>query len=185
LSRLSCLTDVDNQQEIPMTRNVNIGTGVAVSMIAAASLIVGSKAWAATSSAVTTDTATSAPAQPGSRYFGHSGPQGPFLHIVHQLDLTSDQQQNIRNLLDNARQQRRAQMSSGHEDFAALLNPGDPNHAMALQTAESNAVNRIRERADLEQQIYALLTPAQQAKLPTILAEMQARMRQRREAHTG
>jgi Spy/CpxP family protein refolding chaperone len=54
-----------------------------------------------------------------------------------------------------------------------LANPGDPGHQAAVQAAKARAAERIDHFSEVQQQVYALLTPAQQAKLPQVLAEVQ------------
>jgi Spy/CpxP family protein refolding chaperone len=55
-----------------------------------------------------------------------------------------------------------------------LANPGDPNYVSAVTAAKAAATNRIQQRSDLQVQIYGLLTPEQQGKLPQVLADMKA-----------
>jgi Spy/CpxP family protein refolding chaperone len=52
---------------------------------------------------------------------------------------------------------------------------------VAVQTAKTNAANRVQRRSELYVQIYALLTPEQKAALPAILASEDAKMQQRLE----
>ena len=104
---------------------------------------------------------------------------GPFLHAIHQLNLTAEQQTTIHGYLETARQQNRTNMPS-QPNIEALANPGDPNYASAIATAKNLAATRIQQHSDLQVQIYGLLTPAQQSKLPQVLAEMKAQQQQRR-----
>jgi Spy/CpxP family protein refolding chaperone len=60
-----------------------------------------------------------------------------------------------------------------------LANPGDPGYTDAVEAAKTNAQDLVQRRSDLHVQIYAVLTPEQQAKLPAVLANMEAKMQQR------
>jgi Spy/CpxP family protein refolding chaperone len=96
---------------------------------------------------------------------------GPFLQAIHQLNLSANQQSTIHGYLETARQQ----MHSGADarmNIETLANPGDPNYVSAVAAAKASAASRIQQRSDLQVQIYGLLTPEQQAKLPQVLTEM-------------
>ena len=103
------------------------------------------------------------------------GPEGGMLHVLHQLNLDDSQKQQVDAITSNARAQRRSQAAPDSSDMVALGNPGDPNHAAAVAAAKVRAAQRIQNWSDVQQQIYAVLTPAQQAQLPQLLAEMQTR----------
>jgi Spy/CpxP family protein refolding chaperone len=104
---------------------------------------------------------------------------GPFLHAIHQLNLTAEQQSTIHGYLDTARQQVNAS-AAARMNTDVLANPGDPNYVAAVAAAKVTAANRIQQRSDLQVQIYGLLTPEQQAKLPQVLADMKAQHAQHR-----
>lgn len=110
----------------------------------------------------------------------NKGMMGPFLMAVHKLDLTAQQHQSIRSLLDGAHQARKAQMQNMGENLVVLGNPGDPGYPAAIQSAKDKAANMIQQRSDLDTQIYAVLTADQKAKLPTVLADMQSKLAQRK-----
>jgi len=103
------------------------------------------------------------------------GPEGGMLHVLHQLNLDNAQKQQVEAITGKARAQWRSQAASDSSDMVALGNPGDPNHAAAVAAAKLRAAQHIQNLSDLEQQIYAVLTPAQQAQLPQLLSEMQNR----------
>jgi len=103
---------------------------------------------------------------------------GAFLHAIRQLNLTADQQTTIRGYMETARQQIRTQAAQPHVE--AMSNPGDPNYLSAIAAAKNAATARIQQRSDLQVQIYGLLTPEQQGKLPQVLSEMKAQQQQRR-----
>lgn len=97
----------------------------------------------------------------------------PLRAALRQLDLTDAQKQSARSILEGAREQAKAQRQAAPTDLVALGNPADPNHAAAVAAAKTRADARIQQMSDVQQQLYALLTPAQQAKLPALLAELQ------------
>ena len=104
---------------------------------------------------------------------------GGLLHALHQLNLTPAQQQSVHTILTAAHSQFAAERKAGGApDFAALSNPGDPNYAAAKQDLQTRMANRIQEQTQTEQAIYKVLTPEQQQQLPTILANMKAKMAQ-------
>jgi Spy/CpxP family protein refolding chaperone len=107
---------------------------------------------------------------------------GMTLRATKQLNLTADQQASIKTILTTARTQAKAAHASGEApvDMAVLGNPGDPNYATALQSAKTLAATHIQNESELQSQIYNVLTPAQKAQLPTVLASMKAQAQQRR-----
>jgi Spy/CpxP family protein refolding chaperone len=111
------------------------------------------------------------------------GPRGGMLHVLHQLNLDDAQKQQVHAITSSARTQWRSQNALDAGDLVALGNPGDPNHAAALAAAKARAAQRIENWSDVQQQIYAVLTPAQQAQLPQLLSEMQNRHSGRHDAH--
>ncbi len=121
-----------------------------------------------------------APAVQGPHWHRHGGMLvGVMLRAAHHLDLTPEQQASIKTILGNARAQHQ---SAGvpRVDLAALANPGDPNHAAAIESARAAAAARFQSELDVQQQIYDVLTAEQKAKLPQVLAEMQSKARERR-----
>ena len=111
------------------------------------------------------------------------GPAGGMLQVLRELNLSDMQKQQVHALLGTAREQWQAQSPSAVNDLPALGNPGDPNHAAAVQAAQTRAAQRIQHWSDVEQQIYGILTPAQQAQLPQLLAQWQSQALARRNAH--
>ena len=104
---------------------------------------------------------------------------GMMMHVLHQLNLTDAQKQSVHSILANARTQAQAQRkNAGPPNFAALANPGDPNHAAALQDFQSRMAARIQARDQIQQQIYGVLTADQKSQFAAILAAKQARMAQ-------
>jgi periplasmic protein CpxP/Spy len=112
---------------------------------------------------------------------------GVTLHAIRQLNLTADQQAQIKSLLSAARS--RNQSSRTPPDIAVLGNPGDPNYAAALQTAKNMAAARWQQQIELQGQIYNVLTSEQKGQLPQVLATMKAKAQSRRaswlQKHSG
>jgi protein CpxP len=165
-----------------MKLNRNVGLLVlAVASIGSAAGV----AYAQTAAAPTTTTTTTAPAHGGHKWHGHHGGGflvGMTLHATKQLNLTADQQASIKTILSTARTQAKAAHAAGQSpvDMTVLANPGDPNYATALQSAKSLAATRIQNESELQSQIYNVLTAAQKAQLPAVLATMKAQAQQRR-----
>jgi protein CpxP len=139
----------------------------------------------AQSTAPATTTTTTAPEHGDHMWHRHHGGGslvGMTLRATKQLNLTADQQASIKTILTTARAQAKAARASGQApvDMAVLGNPGDPNYATALQSAKTLAGTRIQNESELQGQIYNLLTAAQKAQLPTVLATMKAQAQQRR-----
>ena len=142
-------------------------------------------AYAQTATAPAAATTATAPAHGGHKWHGHHGGGflvGMTLRATKQLNLTADQQASIKTILTTARAQAKAARASGPApvDMAVLGNPGDPNYATALQSAKTLAGTRIQNESELQGQIYNVLTAAQKAQLPTVLATMKAQAQQRR-----
>jgi protein CpxP len=165
-----------------MKLNRNVGLLVlAVASIGSAAGV----AYAQTAAAPATTTTTTAPAHGGHKWHGHHGGGflvGMTLHATKKLNLTADQQASIKTILTTARTQAKAAHAAGQSpvDMTALANPGDPNYATALQSAKSLAATRIQNESELQSQIYNVLTAAQKAQLPAVLATMKAQAQQRR-----
>jgi Spy/CpxP family protein refolding chaperone len=163
---------------------LNRNVGLLVLAVAGIGSAVG-VANAQSTTAPATTTTTTAPAHGGHKWHGHRGGGflvGMTLHATKQLNLTADQQASIKTILTTARAQAKAAHAAGQSpvDMAVLANPGDPNYATALQSAKSVAATRIQNESELQSQIYNVLTPAQKAQLPTVLATMKAQAQQRR-----
>ena len=105
----------------------------------------------------------------------------PFMAALRQLNLTDAQHKSVESLLDGAKQQNEASMAAERNSLAALGNPGDAQYATAVQAAKTLAATRIQRRADLETQIYNLLTAEQKAQLPQALANVKTKFMERRE----
>jgi len=148
--------------------------------------------------ATTSDSSTAAPSAQdshggynGEHGWGHRRDRGHFhrarrAHFLlggalRRLNLTADQRDQVHQILRTARSQSASLRQSVGQNFAALHNPGDPNYAAALQAAQTRASNLVAQRSQIDKQIYGVLTPAQKAQLPQVLASIQTRIQQ----HTG
>jgi protein CpxP len=136
--------------------------------------------YAQTTSSSSSTTATPPAATLGRGHWHHHGMRGGImLHLLHQLNLTDAQKQSVHSILANARSQAEAQRkNAGVPNFAALANPGDPNHAAALQDFQTRLAARIQARDQIQQQVYGVLTADQKSQLASILAAKQAKMAQ-------
>jgi periplasmic protein CpxP/Spy len=110
----------------------------------------------------------------------HGGMMGGFMmHALHQLNLSDAQKQSVHGILASARTQAQAQrQATGAPNFSALANPGDPNHAAALQEMQTRMTARIQAREAVQQQIYGVLTASQKTQLASIIASKQAKWAQ-------
>jgi Spy/CpxP family protein refolding chaperone len=104
------------------------------------------------------------------------------LQVLRELNLSEAQKEQIRTITSNARAQWRSQSAPELGDLPALGNPADPNHAAAVQAAQARAAQRIQNWSEVEQQVYAVLSPAQQAQLPQLLVDLQSKLAARRDA---
>jgi periplasmic protein CpxP/Spy len=160
-----------------------------VGLLVLAMASIGTAAGVASAQTTTpsTTTTTTAPAT-GHKWHGHH--HGGFmlgmtLRATKQLNLTADQQASIKTILTTARAQAKAAHAAAGTstvDMSVLANPGDANYATALQTAKTASATRIQNESEIQGQIYNVLTAAQKAQLPTVLASMKAQAEARRAA---
>jgi Spy/CpxP family protein refolding chaperone len=102
----------------------------------------------------------------------------PFLMAVHQLNLTDEQRQQIKDIVKRSEDQEKADWSQHKGELKELMNPGDPNYAGAVKAAEDAAVAHIEKRSQDNLAIYNLLTAEQKAKLPQVIEQMRQRMQE-------
>lgn len=105
------------------------------------------------------------------------------MHVLKQLNLTPEQQTQIRSIFAAAKpqfQELRTSMHSNHEALAAAA-PTDADYPALLATEKANAGKRIDEASAVKTQIYAVLTPAQVKQIPQILAADKAKWQQRQQ----
>jgi Spy/CpxP family protein refolding chaperone len=134
-------------------------------------------------------TASSAPTSAPPGHHGHHGHfrgfgggrfVGTLLRATKQLNLTADQQANIKNILKSARSNFRPGTHGSQPGITVLGNPAHPDFAGAVQSAQAAASGRIQKESALAGQIYAQLTTTQQQQLPAVLAAIQAQQQARR-----
>jgi len=106
---------------------------------------------------------------------GHGGPG--LLGNLRELDLTETQREQIRTIMEAARDQWRKPEGAGPgtNPMAALENPGDPGYAAALQAAKQRAGERIQAMSDLQTKVYNVLTAQQKSAYAKLLADKKSR----------
>jgi len=123
---------------------------------------------------------------------GMEGGRG--LMLARGLNLTDAQKQQIHTILSTARQNAMKEMKDGKpgdgkagpmSDRLALMNPGDPNYAAAVQSAKKRAADRIQHMSDLHQQIYNVLTADQKSEVQKRIAAWKTRLAQREDGSKG
>jgi Spy/CpxP family protein refolding chaperone len=150
-------------------------------MVALALTGVAGGVYAQTSSPNGTTTPDATADGGGHGHHHRGGMAGGFMmHALHQLNLTDQQKQSVHAILANAHAAAKAQQpGSESATFAAMANPGDPNHAAALQLMQTRMTARIQAQDAVQQQIYGLLTPDQKTQLASLIAARQAKWAQR------
>lgn len=136
---------------------------------------------ASTAVANTASVSSSSASAPGARHWraARSSPLvGTLLRATRQLNLTAAQKTDIKNLLLQARDARRA--SAQLPDMTVLGNPSDPGYAAAVQNLKAVRTAQLDRDTTLASSIYQVLTPAQQQALPGVLGDMKAKFAQRR-----
>ena len=112
------------------------------------------------------------------------GRHGAFQHVLRELNLTPDQKAQIQSIFAQAKPQMQALRSGSrsNRELLATTPPTDPGYAALVATEQSSAAARVKLRTDLWGQIYAVLTPAQQAAIPGIVATQKAKWEARKAA---
>ncbi|HSY08672.1 MAG TPA: Spy/CpxP family protein refolding chaperone [Steroidobacteraceae bacterium] len=155
--------------------NLNRTRAIVVATLAAAAL-AGLAVHAA-------DSADATPQASGAHHWHHHGPGARFMHVLKQLNLTPEQQTQIKGIFASAKSQFRelgASMRSNREALAAAA-PTDAGYPALLAAEKANAAKRIDQMSAVKTQIYAVLTPAQIKQIPQILAADKAKWQQRHE----
>ena len=111
----------------------------------------------------------------------------PFMRILQQLDLTAEQKAKILAIYSAARPQMESLGKSTRENMQTLMTtaPSEAGYGALLESAKANALAHIKLISDTQAQIYAVLSPEQQAKIPGVVAADKARWeaaRQKRRA---
>ena len=155
------------------SRPMNRTRAIVIAAIAAAGL-----AAVAVNAATSTDATT--PAAP-SGHWHHHGPAAHFMHVLKQLNLSAEQQTQIKSIFASAKPQfqaLRASMRSNHEALATAT-PSDSNYPALLATEKANAGKLIDQMSSVKTQIYAILTAEQIKQIPQIIAADKAKWQQR------
>jgi periplasmic protein CpxP/Spy len=129
---------------------------------------------------------TVATAAPPAGHHWHGGHRhGGLRHMLAQLNLSADQQAQVQSILAQTKPQFQTLMASSRANREALANTAPTDHPAydtLLATSKANAASRIQLRSDMWAQVYAVLTPAQQAQIPGIVAAEKAARDARRAA---
>ncbi len=114
---------------------------------------------------------------------GHHRGHGHWMAFK-KLDLTDAQRASIKQIVHNSYAQNKDQREALHQQREAFssMTPDQVGYQAAAATlarAEGNATQlRVQQKATVRAQIYAVLTPAQKAKMATMRAEKRARREQ-------
>jgi len=128
---------------------------------------------------------------PGGR-FGRGGPGGPMglaPMMLGRLNLTSDQQDRVKQIMDSHKQDQQAigtrAMAARDALESAVTSPSFDETVIRQRAADVAAVDADQAvmRARIYAEVLQILTPDQQAKLKTMQAEMQQRRAQRGQKH--
>jgi protein CpxP len=117
---------------------------------------------------------------------GHRDHHGQMM-MIHKLNLTDAQKASVKQIVRTNRDQNkpaRQALEQQRQAFEAMT-PGQVGYqaaAASLAQASGQATqHRVQQMANLRAQIYAALTPAQQAQAATLQAQARARHEQRRQ----
>ena len=140
-----------------------------------------------------TAAAATTPAAAGpAGHHGHWGHHGDFHHVLHKLNLTPEQKTQIQGIFAQAKStygSHHADVRSNHEALATTAPTDHPAYDSLLAESKANAARAVQLRSDVWAQVYAVLTPAQQAQIPSIIAAdraaHQAKMNAWRSQHSG
>jgi len=113
---------------------------------------------------------------------GHGGPGGDLRHMFNRLDLTSDQQSQVKAIWEKEKptlQPLMKQMHHNHADMRALEASGPFDEAKTRALATQNAQTMIElqvQHARIKSEMMQVLTADQKAKLAEFEAKKEARM---------
>jgi protein CpxP len=113
---------------------------------------------------------------------GHGGPDGDFHRMLHQLDLTTDQQAQVKAIWTKekpAMQPLMEQMRQNHNAMKALeaSGPYDEAKTRALATQNSQTMVELQVAHErIKSEIMQVLTPDQKTKLAQLESQHEARM---------
>lgn len=140
----------------------------------------------ATALAIGTTTAIAA-SHDGHGRHGQRSHHGQMMMLL-KLNLSDAQKASVKQIISTHREQNRASWQALRQQRSAFesMTPNQVGYqaaAASLAQAEGQATRtRVQQMANLRAQIYAVLTPAQQAQAATLQAEAQARRQQRRQS---
>ena len=125
------------------------------------------------------------PDSSGHGWHGHEGRHGDSqMMMLHKLNLSDAQKASIKQIVGTNREQNKAPREALRKQRAAFesMTPNQVGYQAAatnLAQAEGQATQvRVQQQANMRAQIYALLTPQQQAQAATFTAQEQARRAQ-------
>lgn len=92
--------------------------------------------------------------------------------LLSKLNLTDDQKAQIKAIHAQEHPQMQSLFASSQSTRMQLTitPPTDPSYPSLVATAKANAAALVQLRSDTWSQVYAVLTPAQQAQIPAIVA---------------
>jgi Spy/CpxP family protein refolding chaperone len=157
------------------SRAMNRTRTIVIAALAAAGL-----AGVAVHAATSTDTPSLTSG--GHRWHGH-GPGRHFMHVLKQLNLTPEQQTQVKSIFAAAKPQFKELGANTRSNAEAMagMSPTDSGYPALLAAAKANAAARIQQMSDVKAQIFAVLTKAQQEMIPQIIAADKAKWQQRRQ----
>jgi Spy/CpxP family protein refolding chaperone len=150
---------------------MNRTRAIVIAALAAAGL-----AGVAVHAATTSDSTT----QNSGQHWHHHGRGAHFMHVLKQLNLTPEQQTQIKSIFASAKSQFKElgqSIRSNHEALETSA-PTDAGYPALLATEKANAAKRIEQMSAVKTQIYAVLTSAQIKQIPTIIAADKAKWQQ-------
>ncbi|MGA8538416.1 MAG: Spy/CpxP family protein refolding chaperone [Terriglobales bacterium] len=113
---------------------------------------------------------------------GHGGPGREFHHMLKQLDLTADQQTQVKAIFEKEKptmQPLMQQMRQNHESMKALEATGTFDEGKTRTLATQNAQTMVElqvEHARIKSEIMQILTPEQKTKLTQLQTQHQWHM---------
>lgn len=120
--------------------------------------------------------------KPHRMHMAHHAGEPSLARLVQKLDLTDEQRQSVRALIDASKAQRQSLFEQQRANARASLNtlPDDPSYLAMIEQRKQLAAEAIQQRSDLNVQIYALLTPEQKTKVPALIEEMKSKAKEGR-----
>lgn len=118
---------------------------------------------------------------------GRMGMGGPGMRVIKQLDLSVEQKDAIKGVMEQYRPRMRELRESRREQRQVLmaLTPDDPGYAGAVAEASEQASADARElvtlMGEVQAAVYALLTDEQKARAAELREEFAAKREERRE----